>query len=117
MRFRPADAAAVMVKQLGIMAARPQTLHQTACLPVGAVVDTFVEREDSDFQPACHPSTIVAWLFAFLTLIWITGRLVLKMGGRVAPKRGTSFGADRSQVGLRFRSREWSNERERTRCL
>jgi hypothetical protein len=49
-----ADAAAVMVEQLDIVAAAAEALSEAARLPIGTVVDALVEGEDSDFLSLCR---------------------------------------------------------------
>ncbi|HEY0313630.1 MAG TPA: hypothetical protein VGC56_14205, partial [Allosphingosinicella sp.] len=45
------DAVAVMVEQLGVVAERARGFHETAGLPVRAIVDALMESENADFLP------------------------------------------------------------------
>src|SRR5256885_64369 len=71
--FGAADALAIMVEQLGIVTAGTQRFDQASRLPVGPVIYALVEGQDTDLAaPRNHAQTNHAWLFAFLTLIWVT---------------------------------------------
>jgi hypothetical protein len=49
MRFSATNAAAVVIKQLGVMTSRAKSFHQAARLPVRPVIDTLMKGEDADF--------------------------------------------------------------------